>query len=373
MSDLYDVLEVERTASADEIKRSYRRLARQFHPDANPGDDAAEARFKEIAAAYEVLGDPDKRARYDRMGDSGAFNFSDPFGSGAGGLGDLFDAFFGGNPFGGGGGPRGQGGPPRGQDIEASAVIEFAEAAFGCEQEVAIRSAVPCDDCGSTGAQPGTEVETCGECGGVGEVRTVRQTVLGQIVSAQPCRRCSGLGQVVPTPCRACSGSGRIVTDKVLKVDVPAGVDEGSTLRLSGQGPVGVRGGPPGDLFVRLHVRPDPRFERHGVDVVTAVPVGIAQAALGATVTLATLDGPEDFTVPRGTQPGRQVRLRGRGIPRLGGRGRGDLIVVVDVRTPEDLDDEQAELLRRLAVLRGEEVDPEPEGFFSRLRSRLVD
>jgi len=378
VADLYELLEVERNASPDDIKKSYRRLARQYHPDANPGDAEAEARFKEVASAYEVLSDPGKRSQYDQYGEAGSFNFSDPFGSGSGGLGDLFDAFFGGNPFGaggagGGGGRRGPSGPPRGQDIEASAVLEFADAAFGCEQEVAIRTAVPCDDCGSTGAQPGTGVETCSDCGGAGEVRTVRQTVLGQIVAAAPCRRCSGLGQVIPMPCAACSGNGRIVTDKVLKVDVPAGVDEGSTLRLSGQGPVGVRGGPPGDLFVRLHLRPDDRFERHGIDIVTTIPIGVPQAALGATISINTLDGPEDLTVAKGTQPGRQIRMRGRGVPRLGGRGRGDLIVVLDVVIPTDLDDEQEDLLRRLATLRGEEVAPAQEGFFSRLRSRLAE
>ncbi|MFM7069877.1 MAG: molecular chaperone DnaJ [Actinomycetes bacterium] len=373
MDDLYAVLEVDRSASADDIKKSYRKLARQFHPDANPGDERAEARFKEVAAAYEVLGDPEKRAQYDRFGNVGDFNFSDPFGSGTGGLGDLFDAFFGGNPFGTGGGRRGESGPPRGQDIETTAVIEFTDTVTGCHKDVTVRTAVGCDDCSSTGAAPGTTVQPCAECGGVGEVRTVRQTVLGQIVSAAPCRACGGLGQVVPTPCPNCEGAGRIVIDKVLNVDVPAGIDDGSTLRLSGQGPVGLRGGPAGDLYVRLHVRQDPRFERNGVDVYTKVNVAMTQAALGATLTIPTLDGDHELAIVKGTQSGRQVRMRGGGIPRLNGRGRGDLIVVLDVETPSDLDDDQADVLRRLAELRGESVDPEPEGFFSRLRSRLAD
>ena len=369
---LYDVLEVDASASADDIKKSYRRLARQYHPDANPGDADAEARFKEVAAAYEVLGDADKRAQYDQYGSAGDFNFSDPFGSGAGGLGDLFDAFFGGNPFGGGGG-RGPSGPPRGQDIETSAVISFAETVTGCHKEISIRTAVACEDCGATGAEPGTQVEVCPDCGGAGEVRTVRQTVLGQIVAASPCRRCSGLGEIVPSPCGTCGGAGRVREDKNLMVDIPAGVDEGSTLRLSGQGPVGVRGGPSGDLFVRLQVRNDPRFHREGVDVVTRVPVAMTQAALGATITIPTLDGDHELVVAKGTQSGKTVRIRHGGMPRLNGRGRGDLIVVLDVLTPTDVDEDQSDALRKLAELRGESVDPEPEGFFSRLRSRLAD
>jgi molecular chaperone DnaJ len=370
LADLYETLEVPRDASTDDIKRSYRRLARECHPDANPDDPGAEARFKELAAAYEVLSDPDKRDRYDRYGSSEGFDLGDPFGSGAGGLGDLFDAFFtgGGGPF--GGGPRrGPSGPPRGPDLEVTATLDFVGAVFGVQTDVTVRTAVSCDDCDATGAAPGTGPVECPECGGIGEVRTVRQTVLGQIVSAAPCRRCGGAGQTIESPCPTCNGDGRIVQDKTYTVDVPQGVDDGSTLRLTGRGAVGPRGGPPGDLYVRLRVAPHERFVRQGDDLVEHLRLTMAQAALGAHLPLETLDGWEDLVVPKGTQPGRTFRLKGRGVPHLQGRGRGDLVVVADIETPTKLRDEEAELLRQFANLRGEEVAPPDEGFLSKIRS----
>lgn len=372
MADLYEILEVERDASADDIKRSYRRLARKYHPDANPGDPQAEARFKELAAAYEVLSDPEKRERYDRFGNADGFDLGDPFGSGVGGLGDLFDAFFGaGSPFGGGGAPRGPSGPPRGPDLDVRATIDFAGAVFGTQTDVTVRTAVPCEDCGATGAAPGTSPVTCPECSGTGEVRAVRQTVLGQIVSASACRRCGGAGQFIESPCPSCNGDGRLVTDRTYTVDVPPGVDDGSTLRLTGRGAVGPRGGPPGDLYVRLRVSPDDRFVRDGDDLVHRLDITFAQAALGVHVQLETLDGVEELPVPRGTQTGRTFRIRGRGVPHLQGRGRGDLVVVVNVVTPTELTDEEASLLERFATLRGEDVGGVDEGIFSRLRSRF--
>jgi molecular chaperone DnaJ len=372
MADLYEILEVSRDAAADDIKRSYRRLARKYHPDANPDDPEAEARFKELAAAYEVLSDPEKRERYDRFGSAEGFDLGDPFGSGAGGLGDLFEAFFGGaGPFGAGGQARGPAGPPRGPDLDVRASIPFTGAVFGTQTDVTVRTAVPCDDCGSTGAAPGTAPVTCGECNGSGEVRAVRQTVLGQIVSSSVCRRCGGNGQVIETPCPTCSGDGRIVTDRTYTVDVPPGVDDGSTLRLTGRGAVGPRGGVAGDLYVRLRVTPDDRFVRDGDDLVHRLDVSVAQAALGAQLDLETLDGVEDLPIPRGTQTGRTFRLRGRGVPHLQGRGRGDLVVVVNVVTPTDLTEEEASLLERFAALRGEQVGGVDESLFSRLRSRF--
>ncbi len=370
MADPYQVLEVPRDATQEDIKKAYRRLARECHPDANPDDPEAEARFKEIAAAYEVLSDPEKRARYDRFGNSAGFDLSDPFGSGVGGLGDLFESFFGGgSPFGGGGRSRGPTGPPRGEDLDAQAVLEFTDAVFGCQTDVSVRTAVACDDCNATGAAPGTEVATCSECGGTGEVRIVRQTVLGQMVSASVCRTCGGQGEVIPHPCATCAGAGRVIEHTTYTVDVPAGVDEGSTLRLTGRGAVGMRGGPPGDLYVRLRVKPHPRFERQGDDLVHDLHISMAQAALGAHLPFETLDGVEDLVIPRGTQSGHVFKLKHRGVPRLDGRGRGDLHVRVTVDIPTSLDEESEDLLRQYAIVRGEEVAPPEDGFFSRFKT----
>jgi molecular chaperone DnaJ len=364
-------LGVSRTATADEIKKAYRRLAREYHPDANHGSAELEARFKEVAQAYETLSDPERRAQYDRFGADGAVNFGDPFGGGAGGLGDLFDAFFGGNsPFGGGGGrARQRTGPPRGPDLEALATLDFEDAVFGCQSDVTVRTAVVCDVCSGDGSKAGSSPISCPDCGGTGEVRTVRQTMLGQIVSAQVCQRCSGHGQVVENPCDACRGEGRIVTDKTYTVDVPAGVDTGSTLRLTGRGAVGPRHGQPGDLYVKIKVRPHEHFVRQGFDLVHELPITMTQAALGHHIAYKTLDGEEDLVVPRGTQSGRVFRLRGRGVPHLEGRGRGDLLVRVIVETPVDLSDAEAELLEQLAELRGEDVRQPETGLLSRIRS----
>lgn len=371
MADLYEVLEVSRDASMDDIKRSYRRLARECHPDANPDDPGAEARFKELAAAYEVLSDPDKRSRYDRFGSADGFDLGDPFGSGVSGLGDLFDAFFstGGSPF--GGGRRGPSGPMRGPDLETEVSIAFTEAVFGTKVDVTARTAVACDDCGGSGAEDGTSPETCIECGGSGEVRSVRNTVLGQVVTAVTCRSCGGAGRIIASPCSRCRGDGRVVQEKTFTVDVPKGVAEGSTLRLTGRGAVGPRGGPPGDLYVHLRVQPHDRFVREDDDLIHHLPIGIAQAALGVRLMLETLDGWEDVVVPKGTQSGHTVRLRNRGVPHLGGHGRGDLIVVVVVETPTKLTDEEAELLRQFAELRGEDLTQVDEGLFKKVRNAL--
>ncbi|MEY3494002.1 MAG: molecular chaperone DnaJ [Actinomycetota bacterium] len=368
MSDYYELLGVSRDASPDEIKKAYRTKARQLHPDANPGDASAEEKFKQVAKAYEVLSDPEARARYDRFGEAGvggAGGASGDFFSGSG-LGDIFDAFFGGNPF---GGQRGPSGPPRGQDLEVVADIAFEQAVFGATLPVNVRTALACDDCEGTGAGAGTKPVTCSECNGAGQVQRVRQSLLGQMISTQACQRCQGVGQVVATPCATCQGQGRVVTEKTYQVDVPAGVDSGSTLRLTGRGAVGPRGGSAGDLYVHLRVAPHDRYERDGVDVVTELEVSFAQAALGTTIDLETLDGMETLPIPPGTQPGRVFTLRGRGVPRLQGRGRGDLRVVVQVVVPTKLTDAEAALLRDLAKMRGEDVAPAEQGFFSRIKS----
>jgi molecular chaperone DnaJ len=370
MADFYEQLGVSRSATADEIKRAYRRRARELHPDANP-DPQAEEQFKALARAYEVLSDPQQRALYDQYGEAGlsasAAGPGDSF-FGAGGLGDLFDAFFGGSgsPF---GASRGPSGPPRGQDQEVVADLTFEEAVFGATHPVTVRTAIRCSDCGGSGAAAESQPMTCLECAGTGQVRRVRQSLLGQMVTAGPCPRCSGAGQIVANPCPSCRGEGRLVEDRTYNIDVPAGVDTGSTLRLSGRGAAGPRGGAAGDLYVHLRVQPHERFARDGYDLVTALPVSFAQAALGTHLELETLDGTEDIAVAAGTQSGRELRIRGRGVPHVEGRGRGDLRVVLRVDTPTRLSATEQELLRRLAEERGEAVDAPSVGVFSRIKS----
>ena len=366
--DLYATLGVARTATGDEIKKAYRRLAREHHPDANPGDPESAARFKEVSRAYEVLSDPDRRQRYDTFGtDSpGGGGGGDPFGGA--GLGDIFDAFFGGAGGGFGGGGR-RAGPPQGGDVEVVVDLAFEQAVFGAKTPVTATMPAPCDTCEATGAAPGTSPSTCGTCGGAGQVRQVRQSMLGQMVTARPCPACSGLGQVVESPCPDCRGEGRRPIERTYTVDIPPGVDDGSTLRLPGYGPAGPRGGPAGDLYVHLRVADHPQFTRDGDTIVHEMHVGLTQAALGVSVELETLDGPETIVVPRGTQPGRVFRLRGKGVPHVRGRGRGDLVVRVVVDVPTDVDEEQDRLLRELAALRGEEVADPDAGFMSKIRS----
>ncbi len=369
-TDYYELLQVSPQATPDEIKRSYRRLARQYHPDTN-ADPAAEGRFKEIGLAYEVLSDPQRRQHYDQFGPEGAARGSgDPFGAGAG-FGDIFDAFFGGGGGGAGfgGGRSGPTGPPPGADLEARIDLDFEQAVFGAQSPVTVRTAVACETCEATGAAPGSSAETCRECNGAGQVRRVRQSILGQMVTAGACPRCNGLGQVVPNPCPQCRGEGRKIEERTYHVDIPAGVDTGSTLRLTGMGAVGPRGGGAGDLYVHCRVRPHDRFERDGNDLHHTLHLPFTQAALGAEVNLETLDGDEELTIPAGTQTGKQFRLRGRGVPNVHGRGRGDLMVTLAVDTPAALDEQQDELLRRLAELRGEAVAPPDKGVFSKLRS----
>ncbi len=377
MADFYELLGVSRTATPDEIKKAYRQRARELHPDANPGDAAAEERFKEVARAYEVLSDAEARQRYDRFGEQGVGGAGsgngDFFNGGGGGLGDLFDAFFGGSsPFGarGGGGPVG---PPRGQDLEVVADVSFEQAVFGATVGVNVRTAERCDDCGGSGAGAGTQPVTCSECNGRGQVQRVRQSLLGQMVTSSACPRCGGLGQIIATPCPSCSGEGRRITEKTYQVDVPAGVDTGSTLRLTGRGAVGPRGGGAGDLYVHIRVAEHDVFTRHGDDLFAAIPVSIAQAALGTKVVLTTLDGDEEIIVPAGTQPGREFVFRNRGVHRLQGRGRGDLRVSVDVRVPTKLTEFETELLTKLAESRNEAVGTgEHGGLFSRIKSAFT-
>lgn len=363
-TDYYEVLGISPQASVDEIKRAYRTLARRYHPDSNRDDPEAAERFKEISRAYETLSDPERRRQYDVFGADGRTS------AGAGapgdfGLGDLFDAFFGGDAFGRGGAA----GPVRGADAEVRIDLTLADAAFGVTRTIEARLPVECERCDGSGCEPGTHPARCDACGGAGEVRQVRRSILGQMVTAAPCAACRGTGSRIPSPCRDCRGDGRIQGSCSIDVDVPAGIDTGQRLRLSGRGPAAPRGGIPGDLYVTVVVASDRDLERHGDDLLHVRRVSLTQAALGASLTVETLEGPEQLVVPPGTQPGHLFRLRGRGMPALRGRGRGDLLVRVDVEVPARLSPDEAELLRRLADLRGEEVAPAEEGFFSRLKS----
>jgi len=365
-TDYYELLGVRKDASEDELRRAYRRLARELHPDANPGDAEAEARFKEISLAYETLRDPERRRRYDMFGPDGARQgattgtMGDMFG---GGFSDIFESFFG-STF----ANQRQAGPRRGDDVEVVADLSFVDAVFGVERAVEFRGLSLCEDCEGTGAAPGTKPITCLECAGTGQVRRVRQSILGQVVQAMACQRCRGIGQVVESPCSSCRGEGRLVTDRTVTVEVPAGVDDGTTLRVTGQGAPAIRGGIAGDLYVHLKVKPHDRFERSGVDLLTTVHLSVAQAALGTDVEIETLDSEEQLNVPSGTQTGREVRLRGLGVPHVRGRGRGDLHVRFVVDTPTNLTKEQEDLLREFAISRGEEVTKHG-GLFSRHRS----
>jgi molecular chaperone DnaJ len=367
--DFYQLLEVDRNASEDQIKRAYRRLARELHPDANGGDPASEERFKRVTVAYETLRDPERRRRYDMFGPDGerggGFDPGDLFGGA--GIGDLFETFFGQSPF--GARPRRRSGPERGPDAEVVLQLSFEEAVFGAEREVSLPVAVTCQACEGSGARAGTTPSTCPTCRGAGEVRQVRQSILGSVVTSGPCPRCGGRGEVIETPCPECRGDGRRTERRTYTVPVPAGVDDGTTLRLAGRGPAGPRGGPQGDVFVHLRVSPDERFERAGYDLRHVFRLPFTQATLGAQLTFETLDGDQELRVPPGTQTGHVFRLRGHGVPYVQGRGRGDLLVEVVVETPTDLSAEQEDLLRRLAKERGEEVEPPAEGLFSRVRS----
>ena len=372
LGDLYALLGVRPDASDDEIKRAYRARARELHPDTNQGDPEAEARFKQVTVAYEVLRDPERRARYDRYGAEGVFGAQaggmGDFGF-EGGLGDIFEAFFG--QMAGAGGRRR--GPQPGSDAEVRLGIDFAEAVFGCRKEISVRLPATCATCAGRGTAPGTDPVTCVDCQGAGELRRVRQSLLGQVVTSVACSRCGGTGEMIPNPCADCRGEGRRMEESTFTVEVPAGVEDGSTLRLAERGAAGYRGGPSGSLFVHLAVARDPRFERQGDHLNTTLTIGMAQAALGTEADVESLDGPQRLTLRPGTQHGHVERIRGLGVPHLRGRGRGDLFVHVRIATPNDLTPEQDELLRQFAASRGEEVSPPGtpagEGVFSRLRS----
>ncbi len=360
-TDYYAVLGVERNASLDEIKRAFRNRARQTHPDSNPGDPQAEHRFRQLAEAYEVLSHPEKRARYDR-GDT--VDLGDLFGN-MGGFEDLIRSVFG------DAGPFGTGqrtGPPPGSDVLVAVEVDLAGAAFGEVTEVGFRGDVRCEVCNGEGTAEGTSRVTCGTCDGVGQVRTARRSFLGTMMSVQPCPTCHGEGSLVTDPCRRCQGGGRYQDTHKVRVEIPAGITSGTRLRMTGAGEAGSRGARNGDLFVEVTVTEDDRFQRRGPDIFYTVQIGVAEAALGYRIDVPLLDGgTESLDLPPGTQPGERFRLDGHGTAILGRRGRGDLIVVVEVRVPSDLDEDQAEALRAFAELIGENpAEPARRRFLGR-------
>ena len=341
--DYYEVLGLSKGASDDEIKKAYRRLAKENHPDLHPGDASCEERFKEIGEAYEVLSDPDKKARYDQYGHA-AFDPNAGFGGGGfgfgdfGDLGDILGNIFGGG-FGFGGSTRQRNAPQKGESLRVRLSITFEEAAFGCSKDITVPRIEDCEDCGGTGCKPGTSTETCPDCGGSGEVRVQQRTPFGVMASTTPCRRCGG--------------KGKVRRQRTISVNIPAGIDDGQTISLRGQGHAGVNGGPKGDLLITVSVKAHPLFERDGSSVLLEMPISFVQAALGAEVEVPTLDGKVKYTIPEGTQTGTTFRLRGKGIPYINGSSRGDQYVTVNIETPKNLTKEQKDLLRKFGEATG--------------------
>ena len=370
--DYYEVLGVSKGASEEEIKKAYKKLARKYHPDMNPGDKEAEEKFKEINEANEVLSDPDKKARYDQFGFAGV----DPnYGAGAGGgaysaggfgdLGDIFGSFFGG---GFGGARANPNAPQRGESLRTSVNISFEEAAFGCEKEVSIDRIEQCPDCRGSGCAKGTTAEVCPDCRGSGVVQQRRQTPLGYMSTSAPCQRCGGKGKIIHQPCPKCGGKGMIRHRKTIKVSIPAGIDNGQTISLRAQGNAGKNGGPAGDLLIVVSVRPHEIFRREGTSVLCEAPITFTQAVLGAELEIPTIDGKVKYTIPEGTQSGTTFRLKGKGIPGLNGRGRGDQYVTVYIETPRNLNREQKEALKKFSESLGEKNYEEHRSFFGKFK-----
>ena len=362
--DYYEVLGVSREASETEVKKAFRRLARELHPDVNDHDPEAEEKFKEAAAAYEVLSDPERRRTYDAYGHEGLRSGGFEPGAGFGSIDDIFQAFFGGG-FGFGGRQAAAGG-----DILVEVEIELAEVATGVRREVTYDAVGSCEHCHGNGAEPGTPIRTCETCGGAGELRQVTRTPVGQMVRSAPCDACGGAGKIPETPCETCGGSGRTRQSRTSAIEVPAGIEDGQRMRITGAGHAGEAGAPPGDLYVEVRVAEDERFERDGGDLITVVSIPATQAMLGTTVTVPTLEGEEEIEVEPGTQPGTEKVLRGAGLPRLNSRRRGNQRVVLEVFVPTNLSEEQRGIAERLdETLDDENLSPRHgEGLFSRVR-----
>lgn len=367
--DYYEVLGLDRNAGEEEIKKAFRRLARQYHPDVNKHDAAAETKFKEINEAYQVLSDPQKKAAYDHYGHAASEAGFNPGAGGFGdygfeGMGDIFDMFFGGST------RRRRNGPEQGADLRYDMSIAFEEAAFGVTKTIQIPRSETCNECHGNRAKPGTPINTCAVCNGTGQVQSAQNTPFGRFMSTHTCERCGGEGKTIQTPCPTCNGRGRIRRTRELEVKVPAGVDSGSRLRVSGEGEAGQRGGPPGDLFIHLSIKPHAIFQRHGDDVISEAEIGLAQAALGTTITVPTLDGDVEVKIPEGTQSGTAFRLKGKGVTHLRGYGRGDHHLKVKVVIPTKLSREQRDALRKYAAASGETI-MEERGLGKKIKDAL--
>lgn len=373
--DYYEVLGVAKGCSDDELKKAYRKLAKQYHPDLNPNDQNAAEKFKEVNEAYEVLSDSQKRARYDQFGHAGvdpSYNaggggaYGGGFGFDVGDIGDIFENFFGGGGF--GTRTRNPNGPIRGNHVSVQIPLSFMEAAKGCKKEISIQRLERCEHCKGTGAAEGTQPETCSVCNGTGQVRVQQRTPFGVVQSSRACDRCGGKGKVIKEPCTACRGMGRVRRTQTISVSIPAGIDDGQTFVMSGQGDHGVNGGPAGDLNVTASVRPDPIFERDGFDVWCEVPITFTQAVLGDSVTVPTIDGKVTYDVPEGTQPGTTFRLRNKGISYVNGRGRGDQYVRVSIEVPRNLSNKQKEALKQFENLSSDKNYEKRKNFFDKLK-----
>lgn len=362
--DFYEVLGVKKGASEDELKKAYRKLAKENHPDLHPGDKECEARFKEINEAYEVLSDPDKRAKYDQFGHA-AFDPSQGFGGGGGfggfegfgGFGDIFSDIFGGGFGFGGGGGRNPNAPRKGDNLRATVNIKFEEAAFGVKKDVFVSKIEQCPDCKGTGCAEGTTAEVCPDCRGTGTVMSTKRTPFGMVQSSEQCPKCKGRGKIIHSPCKTCRGMGSVRRQHKVSVSIPAGIDDGQTISLKGQGNAGLNGGPAGDLLITVLVQPHARFERDGASILLDQEISFAQAALGAEVEVPTLDGKVKLNIPEGTQSGTTFRLKGKGVPFLRNGGRGDQFVTVNVAVPRGMTSTQKDALRQYAETMGETVE----------------
>ncbi len=368
--DYYDILGVDRDADQKEIKKAYRKLAKEYHPDRNPDDPEASEKFKEISEAYGILSDEDKRARYDQYGHAGIgdddFNYEDFAQGGFGGLEDLFEMFMGGGFS--GMGQRSQNRATRGRDLEYRMEISFEDAAFGTEKTIRIPRQEICQTCDGSGAKPGSNARTCPKCDGSGQIRVSQRTPFGNMAQIKTCDRCQGKGEIIDDPCPDCNGEGRVNRRRDIKVEIPAGISSGQRIRLSGKGGAGQRGGPSGDLFVRVDVKPHDLFERRGDDVYYELPINFVQAALGDEIQVPTLEGKVKLKIPEGTQPGDSLRLKNKGINHLRSSGRGDQYIKIKVVIPKTLNSEQKELLQKFAKISGDEINPESKSFFSRVK-----